>query len=54
MPDDTTDLELFGPGLAAGQPAPDVTLRDEDGNETTLSAYWRQRPTVIVFIRHFG
>jgi peroxiredoxin len=54
MPDDEIDLERFGPGLAVGQPAPDAILRDEDGNETALSASWRQRPTVIVFIRHFG
>lgn len=54
MPDDEIDLERFGPGLAVGQPAPDAILRDEDGKETALSAYWRQRPTVIVFVRHFG
>jgi peroxiredoxin len=37
-----------------GQPAPDVTLHDEDGREVTLSAYWRERPTFFVWIRHFG
>ncbi len=37
-----------------GQPAPDVTLHDENGQEVTLSAYWRERPTVFVWIRHFG
>jgi peroxiredoxin len=44
----------YGEGLALGDPAPDMTLRNEDGEETTLSAYWRAGPTALVFIRHFG
>lgn len=48
------DLEGYGPGLAVGDPAPDATLPDEDGNEVALSNYWRRQPTVLVFVRHFG
>jgi hypothetical protein len=48
------DVEGYGPGLALGDPAPDATLPDEDGNEVALSSYWRSQPTVLVFIRHFG
>ncbi len=43
-----------GSAPQVGQPAPDVTLRDEDGQEIALSAYWRERPTFFVWVRHFG
>jgi peroxiredoxin len=39
---------------AAGNTAPDVTLRDEDGRDVRLSDIWAQGRTVFVFIRHFG
>jgi hypothetical protein len=29
-------------------------LRDEDGRDAQLSAFWQQQPTVLVFVRHFG
>jgi peroxiredoxin len=44
----------YGLGLTLGEVAPDMTLRNEDGEETQLSAYWREGPTALVFIRHFG
>lgn len=37
------------PSLAA-----DVTLRDGTGAPVRLSALWRERPTVFLFLRHFG
>ncbi len=48
------DFSSYGQALAVGDAAPDLTLRDEDGQETTLAAFWRQRATALVFIRHFG
>jgi len=48
------DFSSYGQALVVGDPAPDLTLRDEDGQETTLSAFWRQGATALVFIRHFG
>ncbi len=47
-------VENYGPQLVPGESAPDVTLQDEEGNEVALSTSWHQRPTVLVFIRHFG
>lgn len=40
--------------VEAGDAAPNVTLRDEDGHEARLSAFWQRQPTVLVFVRHFG
>jgi peroxiredoxin len=40
------------PGV--GDPAPDVVLRDATGGEITLSSFWRDRPVVAVFLRHWG
>lgn len=40
--------------VEVGDVAPDVILRDEDGAEAQLSAYWQHQPTVLVFVRHFG
>ncbi len=37
-----------------GQPAPDVTLRNGDDQPVALSSFWIQRPTALVFVRHFG
>jgi hypothetical protein len=31
-----------------------IELEDSDGKAQKLSAYWRQQPIVLVFIRHFG
>jgi peroxiredoxin len=40
--------------IAPGVHAPDVALQGEDGNAVTLSSFWTQRPTALVFVRHFG
>lgn len=40
--------------VEAGDAAPDVALRDENGGNARLSDYWQQQPTVLVFVRHFG
>lgn len=37
-----------------GSQAPDAVLTDTDGNSVTLSSYWKVKPTVILFLRHFG
>ena len=36
--------------LAVGDTAPDFTLKDQDGNEHTLSSHRGQRPVVLVFV----
>ncbi len=41
--------------LQVGQPAPDATVQDADGNDIQLSSLWRgDQPLLLVFIRHFG
>ena len=35
--------------LAAGTPAPDFTLKDQDGNDVTLSSFRGQQNVVVVF-----
>ena len=35
--------------LAAGKPAPDFTLKDQDGNDVTLSSFQGQQNVVLVF-----
>lgn len=49
MTDQLDDL-LITPGVSA----PDAKLQDEDGNDVLLSSFWTQRPTALVFVRHFG
>jgi len=31
-----------------------IELSDWEGEPRDLAAYWRERPVVLVFIRHFG
>ncbi|MGH0031958.1 MAG: hypothetical protein ACQGVC_19380 [Myxococcota bacterium] len=31
-----------------------IELQDPDGRSVPLSTLWRDRPVVLVFIRHFG
>lgn len=31
-----------------------IELSDWNGKRDTLGSYWRERPVVLVFIRHFG
>jgi peroxiredoxin len=40
--------------VQVGDPAPDVTVLDTRGQEVALSVFWRERPAVLVFLRHFG
>lgn len=40
--------------ITVGMAAPDITLRDADGVERALSEFWTERPTALVFVRHFG
>lgn len=57
-------LDLFEAGPATvrwgelppqvGDPAPDAELPDQDGESVRLSAFWRDRPALLVFWRHFG
>lgn len=51
---DQAESDAQSPQIIVGQSAPDVTLRDEEGREVALSAFWRERPTFFVWIRHFG
>jgi hypothetical protein len=32
----------------------DVELSDWEGTPRTLGSFWKERPVVLVFIRHFG
>ncbi|HNR02285.1 MAG TPA: peroxiredoxin-like family protein [Anaerolineaceae bacterium] len=34
--------------------APDLVLRDVDGNPVRLSDLWKERPLLLAFTRHFG
>jgi peroxiredoxin len=40
--------------VQVGEPAPDVTVLDDGGREVPLSSFWRVRPAVLAFLRHFG
>jgi hypothetical protein len=40
--------------LKAGDLAPDAAITFAGGEETTLSALFQQRRTLLVFLRHFG
>ncbi len=37
-----------------GDPAPDVGLPDPTGRRRRLSEFWRDRPALVLFLRHFG
>jgi hypothetical protein len=37
-----------------GDAAPDVIVTEPSGREVGLSSFWRERPAVLVFLRHFG
>jgi peroxiredoxin len=40
--------------LKAGQNAPDIRVTDAAGTSFSLYELWRDRPLVLVFLRHFG
>jgi len=31
-----------------------LSVLDEQGGQVTLGALWRERPAILVFVRHFG
>ena len=37
-----------------GDRAPDAELADHTGREVALSSFWRDRPALVLFWRHFG
>ncbi|MEX2458322.1 MAG: hypothetical protein WD770_05000 [Actinomycetota bacterium] len=37
-----------------GSPAPDPVLVEGDGSEVQLSRFWKDRPALVVFLRHWG
>jgi len=40
--------------LQVGDPAPDLTLFNGDGETTALSNEWHHGPVILNFLRHFG
>lgn len=40
--------------LQAGDVAPDIELEDTSGGTVYLSSFWHKKPTVVIFLRHFG
>lgn len=47
-------MPLLGPRLTVGAIGPSYQLRDADGRAFELSDLWAERPTALVFLRHFG
>jgi hypothetical protein len=40
--------------IVVGQPAPDSAFASRDGGVVRLSDLWREKPTILLFLRHFG
>ena len=40
--------------IAVGEPAPDAVFTRADLGFVRLSDFWRERPTILLFLRHFG
>jgi hypothetical protein len=40
--------------IEVGQRAPEPLVIGGDGLEVPLSTFWRERPVVLAFLRHFG
>lgn len=40
--------------LGVGDAAPDCTLPDQDDAPQALANFWHERPTIFVWLRHFG
>jgi len=40
--------------LKVGDPAPNITVLDVQGQPTALAGYWTNGPTLLTFLRHFG
>ncbi len=37
-----------------GDPGPDVALADTTGGQRRLSEFWKAKPALVLFLRHFG
>jgi len=42
------------PKPEVGDLAPDHAVLDSSGREVLLSSFWRERPVVAAFLRHYG
>ncbi|MGQ0604683.1 MAG: hypothetical protein ACT4QE_23635 [Anaerolineales bacterium] len=40
--------------LKVGDPAPEVTVLDRQGNPLAVSDLWQAGPVLLSFLRHFG
>ena len=40
--------------LNAGDPAPTLTLPDQEGREVSLSSLWERAPLLLTLTRHLG
>jgi hypothetical protein len=40
--------------IEVGSAMPDLALLGPDEREVSLRDLWRERPTLVVFLRHFG
>ncbi len=40
--------------IEVGSPMPDLALLGPDEREVSLRDLWSERPTLVVFLRHFG
>jgi hypothetical protein len=40
--------------IVVGEPAPDAVFAGTDLGVVRLSDFWRERPAVLLFLRHFG
>ena len=40
--------------IAVGAPAPDAAFTGAGGAAVRLSDFWRDKPTILLFLRHFG
>lgn len=40
--------------VTVGDPAPDLSLPDQDGEEIRFSNLWHRQPLILVFLRHLG
>jgi hypothetical protein len=40
--------------FAVGDAAPDPMVLDHSGSKIPLSGFWRDRPAILAFLRHFG
>jgi hypothetical protein len=53
---------MRGTGTTEQQPGPperadalaEIALNDHDGNDVRLGELWRERPTALVWLRHYG